>query len=108
MKHNVADRLAQCVATAESGPQRMNALARALDGKGHGTEKWVTQSASVEALKARIREEYREMPGMCLTFAQACRLWQMDARASASILDALVADGFLRRTPQGAFRAVED
>ena len=107
MKYNVADRLAHCLATAETGPQRMNALARALDGKG-GTEKWVAQSASVEALKARIREEYREMPGMCLTFVQACRLWQMDARASASILDALVADGFLRRTPQGAFRAVED
>jgi hypothetical protein len=32
-----------------------------------------------ESLVARIRGEYREMPGLRLTFAQACRLWQLDA-----------------------------
>ena len=79
-----------------------------LDRPSKPTEEGVPQSASAEALKARVRAEYREMPGLCLTLPQACRLWQLDVRTSASILDALVAEGFLRRTSQGGFRAAED
>src|SRR5256885_1886520 len=33
----------------------------------------------LESLDARVRGEYREMPGLHLTCAQACRLWQLDA-----------------------------
>ena len=61
------------------------------------------QMANAEALKARVRAEYREMPGLCLTLQQACRLWQIDADRCTRILDVLVAESFLRRTATGAF-----
>ena len=32
----------------------------------------------------RIRGEFREMPGLKLTIAQAARLWQLDPPAAAS------------------------
>jgi hypothetical protein len=52
---------------------------------------------------ARIRAEYREMPGLRLTLAQAARFWHMEARACESVLMALVAEGTLQRTADGAF-----
>jgi hypothetical protein len=61
---------------------------------------------SPEPLIARIRSEYREMPGLRLTFAQACRLWQLDAAACASVLDSLLTEKFLTRTPTGHFVAL--
>ena len=45
---------------------------------------------------ARIRAEYREMPGMRLTPAQASRLFNLEPRYCARVLDGLVADGVLR------------
>ena len=45
----------------------------------------------------RIRGEFREMPGLKLTIAQAARLWQLDPASSREFLDALVIDGILRR-----------
>ena len=51
----------------------------------------------------RIRVEYREMPGLKLTVAQAARLWHVDAPSVERMLDTLVADGLLRRTPGGAY-----
>ena len=56
-----------------------------------------------EALIRRIRAEYCEMPGLCLTFQQACRLWHIDTTTCTGILDALVAESFLRCTPAGTF-----
>ena len=37
----------------------------------------------MEALVQRVRGEFREMPGLRLTFAQACRLWQLDPTRAA-------------------------
>ena len=45
----------------------------------------------------RIRSDFREMPGLRVTLAQAARLWHLDLRATESFLDALVVDGLLRR-----------
>ena len=56
-------------------------------------------------LIGRVRAEYREMPGLCLTVPQACRLWQIDATTCTRILDVLVVERFLRRTPSGTFIA---
>jgi hypothetical protein len=42
------------------------------------------------ALLARIRGEYREMPGLRLTRAQASRLWNVDAATCAQLLETLV------------------
>jgi hypothetical protein len=59
-----------------------------------------------DALLARIRGEYQEMPGLRLTVAQASRLWQLDALTCTAVVEALVAHGFLVRTRDGAFVAL--
>ena len=51
----------------------------------------------------RIRGEYREMPGLKLTIAQAARLWHVDELRIQQMLDLLVADGLLHRTHAGAY-----
>jgi len=51
----------------------------------------------------RIQGEYREMPGLRLTPAQAQRLWGLDRAACDSLLAQLVSTGFLARTRDGAF-----
>jgi hypothetical protein len=56
-----------------------------------------------ESLLARIRGEYREMPGLRLTPAQARRLWQLDPPICDAILNALLAEGFLSQTRDGSF-----
>jgi hypothetical protein len=57
----------------------------------------------MQTLIRRVRGEYLEMPGMSLTLAQACRLWQMDTATCQAALDALIAERFLGRTRDGAF-----
>ena len=51
----------------------------------------------------RVRGEYREMPGLRLTTAQAQRLWGLDRIACNALLDALVDAKFLFRTRDGSF-----
>lgn len=51
----------------------------------------------------RIRGEFLEMPGLCLTPGQARRLWNLDAASCDALLQALVAAEFLRRTSSGTF-----
>jgi hypothetical protein len=46
-------------------------------------------------LLARIRAEYREMPGLCLTPAQAARLWGLTPSVCAAAIQTLVAEGAL-------------
>ena len=53
------------------------------------------RTAREDALLRRVRGEYREMPGMRLTFEQAMRLWNIDRQACATVLDSLVASRFL-------------
>ena len=58
---------------------------------------------AVDALTDRIRAEFAERPGLKVTFSQACRLWQADEAKCLAALEALVNEGFLRRSPSGAF-----
>ena len=60
----------------------------------------------LDALVARVRGEYCEMPGLQLTVAQACRLWQVDVATCEMVLEQLVRDRFLRKTNKGAYVAV--
>ena len=60
---------------------------------------------SEESLLRRIRGEFLEMPGMCLTLPQAARLWNLDSRTSQLALHTLVDGGFLTRTVDGRFVA---
>jgi hypothetical protein len=63
---------------------------------------------SLESLVARVRGEYREMPGLRLTFAQACRLWQVDAPTCETLLQQLVREAFLYKADNGAYIAVSE
>jgi hypothetical protein len=56
----------------------------------------------------RMRAEFREMPGLKLTPAQATRLWHLDPRRSEELLNTLVVDGLLRRGPDGAYLVSSD
>jgi hypothetical protein len=58
-------------------------------------------------LLRRIRSEFHEMPGLCLTVPQASRLWNLDRQLSELALYLLVESGFLTRTGDGRFVATE-
>jgi len=53
-------------------------------------------AASDPRLLHRVHGEYMEMPGLRLTLAQACRLWNADAATSLEVLNQLVEKQFLR------------
>ena len=59
----------------------------------------------MESLVQRVRGEFREMPGLRLTFAQACRLWQFDPTTCGVVLEQLIRDGVLLQTRQGHYVA---
>ena len=56
-----------------------------------------------ERLLHRIRAEFLEMPGLCLTFEQAQRLWSLESRTCEALLKSLIDSRFLRRTDRGLF-----
>ena len=55
------------------------------------------------AVTDRVRGEFKEMPGLALTLAQAGRLWSLDAATCAEVLAQLVSTGFLCQRADGAF-----
>jgi hypothetical protein len=61
----------------------------------------------LEMIVHRIREEFREMPGLRLTLAQATRLWGLERETCRLVIDRLVATAFLRWTPAGAVTRAE-
>ena len=62
-------------------------------------------STPFDSLVARVRGEYVEMPGLRVTVAQACRLWQLDTTMCEELLGHLVRDGFLSKTDSGFYVA---
>lgn len=56
-----------------------------------------------ESTLRRIRSEYFEMPGLCLTAVQAKRLWGLNHQECEILLNQLVEGRFLRRTQHGTF-----
>jgi len=59
--------------------------------------------ASREQLVRRIRNEFEEMPGLCLTFAQAQLLFGLDPGCCERVLCGLLQSGFLIRTRTGLY-----
>jgi hypothetical protein len=51
----------------------------------------------------RVQGEFKEMPGLKLTPAQAQRLFGLDSLQCESLLDALTHEHFLTRTRDGAY-----
>jgi hypothetical protein len=60
----------------------------------------------LETVVCRIREEFREMPGLRLTPAQATRLWGLERDTCRAVIDTLVAAEFLRWTAGGTITRV--
>lgn len=57
------------------------------------------------AVLHRVRAEYMEMPGLCLTAVQAARLLGLELHECVRVLTTLVAEGELRHTRKGYIRA---
>ena len=55
----------------------------------------------------RVRSEFLEMPGLQLTPGQASRLWNLEGEMCRAVIDALVAEAFLRWTASGAVRRLD-
>jgi hypothetical protein len=53
----------------------------------------------------RAQAEFREMPGLKLTEAQAARLWCFDSALCSAVLSTLVDRQFLKRTRDAFQRA---
>ena len=62
------------------------------------------RTSTEDALLARARGEYREMPGMRLTIEQAMRLWDLDRQTCQSLLSSLVEARFLEVDALGRYR----
>ena len=60
------------------------------------------------SITERIRGEFREMPGLTLTVAQARRLWSLDQSTCSAVLTQLVETGFLCRRADGAYGRASD
>lgn len=61
----------------------------------------------LEVIAQRLREEFREMPGLRLTLAQASRLFGLEQEMCRAVVDLLVSAAFLRRTATGAVTRAE-
>jgi hypothetical protein len=61
-----------------------------------------------DALLNRIRGEFLEMPGLCLTRDQAQRLCGVERTLCQQVLDGLVAMGFLYVKPNGMYARLTD
>lgn len=56
---------------------------------------------AVGALIRIVEAEYAEMPGLCVTPAQAARLWAVDRATCDEAFSRLIARGVVRRTSRG-------
>lgn len=61
----------------------------------------------IDAIVTRIRAEFREMPGLRLTPAQASKLWGLETDTCRRVIDELVATAFLRWTGAGLVARTE-
>jgi hypothetical protein len=59
--------------------------------------------ASREQLVRRVTNEFEEMPGLRLTFAQATLLFGLNPGCCERVLTGLMQSGFLIRTRQGQY-----
>ena len=61
-------------------------------------------STGVEHDLLTLRQQFRDMPGLCLTRPQAVRLLGVPSEAADFMLAALQQEGYLFRTMSGAYR----
>jgi hypothetical protein len=68
---------------------------------------FLTRVPAIADVLRQIEAEYREMPGLSVTEAQAQRLWGLDDATCKQALGALVHRGILRRTQREAYVRAE-
>jgi len=56
---------------------------------------------------ARLRDEFRSMPALCLTVEQVARLLDVPLVVASQLLATLERDGLLMRTPSQRYRLAE-
>ena len=66
-----------------------------------------SRGPSIADALQQIEAEYREMPGLNVTEAQAQRLWGLDNTTCKSALDTLVERGILKRTRRESYVRAE-
>ena len=66
----------------------------------------VAAEASDANARSRVTAEFREMPGLCLTDAQAARLFNLDVGRCRRLLSELVSEGVLW-AERGVFHIVD-
>ena len=79
-------------------------MSRSANGQLHRAR---TRVPGISDASQQIEAEYREMPGLSVTEAQAQRLWGLDSTTCRRALDALVQRGVLRRTLDEAYVKAE-
>jgi hypothetical protein len=62
----------------------------------------------IEDVLKRVQGEFVEMPGLCLTAAQAQRLWGLDREFCEKLMEALVEKKFLAQRRDGSFIRIDD
>lgn len=70
-----------------------------------GRQSSLHSSSGFTSILARVRSEYDEMPGLCLTRAQAQRLLGLDPHTCDEAIGELVEAGYLKATPRGFRRS---
>jgi len=64
----------------------------------------ITIADAIDADALRIRHEFLDMPGLALTVPQTAKLYALSNSHARSLLDSLVAEGFLAGDPGGRYR----
>jgi hypothetical protein len=63
----------------------------------------VANTPALDDVLNRVKGEYHEMPGMCVTPVQAQRLWGLDSATCELVLTTLLERGVVRRTLRGMY-----
>ena len=63
----------------------------------------VESKPALDDVLSRVKGEYNEMPGMCVTRMQAQRLWGLDSTTCELVLTTLIERGVVRRTSRGMY-----
>ena len=67
-----------------------------------------TRRMCLDDLAFRVEAEFKEMPGMRLTFAQVMRLWNLSRDQCTRVLDYLTSMGALVQDEEQRFHIVDD
>jgi hypothetical protein len=63
----------------------------------------ISPASLLEERLRQVRAEYTDKPGLALTPSQAQRLFGLEPVSWVTVLEALLAEHFLRRTSEGLF-----